>query len=156
MSGKLGRRALSRPTARTSHLLIVGFTALLCWWIAVVGFINTGAGTVFLVLHVIPTAVMLVLARRGRGHKAKHAGLAQEPKDGSVLLPYRRSLFGLTAFTTALCWWIGIVGMLNAGGGAHLFLPVPILATVGMLLAVLYRWKNRNYLLVRLNLRDQF
>jgi uncharacterized membrane protein YbaN (DUF454 family) len=156
MSGKLGRRALGRPTARTSLLVLVGFTALLCWWVAVVGFINTGAGTVFLVLPVIPTVAMLVLARRGRGHKAKHAGIAQVPKVGPVLFPYRRSLLVLAAFTTALCWWIGIVGMVNAGGGAHMFLSVPVLATVGMVIAVLYRRMNRDSFVVRMHLRDHF
>lgn len=37
----------------------------------------------------------------------------------------------LAAFTTALLWWIGIVGVIATGGGSALFLTIPILATIG-------------------------
>jgi hypothetical protein len=123
MSGKPGRRALDRPSARSSFLVLAGFTAVLCWWVSVVGFISTGAGTVFLVLPVIPTVLTLVLARRGSGRKAKHVGPAHGPAVASVISPYRSSMFVLAAFAMALCWWIGIVGVVSSGGGAQVFWP---------------------------------
>jgi uncharacterized membrane protein len=153
MSGKPGRRALDRPSVRSSFLVLAGFTAVLCWWVAVVGFINTGAGTVFLVLPVIPTVLTLVLARRGSGRKAKHVGPPHGQAVASVISPYRSSMFVLAAFATALFWWIGIVGVVSSGGGAQVFLAVPTVATVGMVLAFLVGRKRRDSLVVRMHPR---
>lgn len=40
----------------------------------------------------------------------------------------------LSAFTTALLWWIGIVGVITTGGGGLVFLTIPALATIGTIL----------------------
>lgn len=153
MSGKPGRRALTRPSARSSFLVLAGFTAVLCWWVTVAGFINTGAGIVFLVLPVIPTVLTLVLARRGHRRKAKHVDPARGPGVASAISPYRSSLFLLAAFATALFWWIGIVGVVNSGGGAQVFLAVPTVATIGMVWAFLVRRKNWDSVIVRMRPR---
>lgn len=49
--------------------------------------------------------------------------------------PDRRMLLALlAAFTTAMLWWIGIVGTITAGGGGAIFLTVPALATIGTIM----------------------
>jgi hypothetical protein len=40
----------------------------------------------------------------------------------------------LCGYTSALCWWIGVAGVANTGGGAQVFLTVPVLATIGTVL----------------------
>ncbi|MHC6219478.1 hypothetical protein [Arthrobacter sp. MMS24-S77] len=44
----------------------------------------------------------------------------------------RTALVILCGFTAALCWWIGIAGVTNSGGGI-VFLALPVLATIGTL-----------------------
>lgn len=47
----------------------------------------------------------------------------------------RRALIALlAAFTTALLWWIGIVGVLTTGGGRLIFLTIPLMATIGTIM----------------------
>lgn len=47
----------------------------------------------------------------------------------------RRTLLALlAAFTTAMLWWIGIVGTITTGGGGAIFLTVPALATIGTIM----------------------
>ncbi|MET3175954.1 UNVERIFIED_ORG: cellobiose-specific phosphotransferase system component IIC [Arthrobacter sp. UYCu721] len=49
--------------------------------------------------------------------------------------PDRRTLHTLlAAFTTAMLWWIGIVGTITTGGGGAIFLTVPTLATIGTIM----------------------
>lgn len=54
----------------------------------------------------------------------------------------RRFVVVLCGFTTALLWWIGIVGVVNSGGGAQVFLTLPVLATIGTLLTA-PRYRDR-------------
>ncbi|CAA9241430.1 MAG: hypothetical protein AVDCRST_MAG83-1606 [uncultured Arthrobacter sp.] len=47
----------------------------------------------------------------------------------------RKSLLLLGGFTAALCWWIGLTGFINSGGGAAVFFGIPVLLTLGAFLA---------------------
>ena len=47
----------------------------------------------------------------------------------------RKFVVVVGGFTAALCWWIGITGLVNTGGGGAVFLTVPVLATLGTVLA---------------------
>ncbi|UKA71449.1 MULTISPECIES: hypothetical protein [unclassified Arthrobacter] len=51
----------------------------------------------------------------------------------------RKTAAVLLGFTAALCWWIGIAGMAATGGGGQIFLPIPVLATVGAALIAAWR-----------------
>jgi hypothetical protein len=121
---------------RKSLVIIGGFTAALCWWIGIVGLANSGGGAgIFLTVPVLAT-IGTLLAARHRGRRApRHSSELRSHTARSHPLPATRySLVIIGAFTAVLCWWIGIVGLMNSGGGAALFLAVPVLATLGTLL----------------------
>ncbi|MCZ9882623.1 hypothetical protein [Arthrobacter sp. B2a2-09] len=60
----------SRPVTRTTLVVLCGFTAALCWWIAIVGMMNSAAGTVVLTVPVLAT-IGTLLAARHKGHARK-------------------------------------------------------------------------------------
>ncbi|MDQ0677405.1 ribosome-associated protein YbcJ (S4-like RNA binding protein) [Arthrobacter pascens] len=139
MSSNLETPIPTRPPTRTMLVVLTGFTAALCWWIGMVGVVNSGGGAqVFLTIPVLATIGTLLAARRRGRQKAKH--VSQPPGHArGALSENRRSLVVLSGFTAALCWWIGIVGVVNSGGGAQVFLTIPVLATIGTLLAARYK-----------------
>lgn len=126
----------SRGATRTTLIILCGFTAALCWWIGIAGVANTGGGAqLLLAIPVLATiATVLLAARRGPRQKAKHVNQPRSHKALGALSAKRRSLVVLCGYTSALCWWIGIAGVANTGGGAQVFLTVPVLATIGTVL----------------------
>jgi spore maturation protein SpmA len=139
-----------RGATRTPLVILCGFTAALCWWIGIAGVGSTGGGAqVFLAVPVLATiGAVLIAARQGRqkakhvyqpqSRKAEHADQLPGHKAPGVLPAKRRSLTVLCGFTAALCWWIGIAGVGSTGGGAQVFLAVPVLATIGTVLVARY------------------
>jgi hypothetical protein len=133
-------------------IILCGFTAALFWWIGITGVANTGGGAqVFLAIPLLATiGTVLLASRRGR-QKAKHVNQARSPKSkhvsqlqnhqgsGTRRPAKRTSLVVLCGFTAALCWWIGIAGVANTGGGAQVFLAIPLLATIGTVLVARYQ-----------------
>jgi hypothetical protein len=126
----------SRGATRTTLIILCGFTAALCWWIGIAGVANTGGGAqLFLAIPVLATiGTVLLAARRGPRQKAKHVNQPHSHKALGALSVKRRSLVVLCGYTSALCWWIGVAGVANTGGGAQVFLTVPVLATIGTVL----------------------
>jgi cellobiose-specific phosphotransferase system component IIC len=135
-----------RGDTRTALIILSGFTAALFWWIGIAGVANTGGGAqVFLTVPVLATiGTVLLASRRGR-QKAKHVNPVRSPKATHASQPQSRqdrgtrpvkrtSLVVLCGFTAALFWWIGIAGIANTGGGAQVFLAIPLLATIGTVL----------------------
>ncbi|WP_146069214.1 hypothetical protein [Arthrobacter sp. ZGTC412] len=52
----------------------------------------------------------------------------------------------ILGFAAAMCWWLGIVGVIVSGGGGQalqVFLAVPVLVTVGTALAAHQRHRRR-------------
>lgn len=146
MSSNLEPLKSPRGDTRTTLIILSGFTAALFWWIGIAGVANTGGGAqVFLAIPVLATiGTVLLASRRGR-QKAKHVNPARSPKakyasqpqshqDGGTRPAKRTSWVVLCGFTAALCWWIVIVGVANTGGGAQVFLAIPLLATIGTVL----------------------
>ena len=129
----------TRPATRTILVVLCGFTAALCWWIVIVGVVNSGAGIIFLTVPVLATIATFSAARLQRqGHKAKHVNRPHRRNARGVLSANRSSMVILCGFAAALCWWIGMAGVINSGGGAF-FLAIPLLATIGTLFAARYR-----------------
>ena len=137
--------ALPQPGARQLLVLLTGFTAALCWWIGIVGLVNTGGGAyLFLGIPAVLTIGTLLLMRRDNP-KAKHRGLPDLQDTHNRLSPQRWTIVLLCGFSTALCWWIGIVGLVNTGGGAYLFLGLPALLTLGTLIVWRHGQHRRGY-----------
>jgi hypothetical protein len=135
-----------RGDTRPTLIILCGFTAALFWWIGIAGVANTGGGAqFFLTAPVLATiGTVLLASRRGR-QKAKHVNQARSPKAKHASQPQSHQDWGtrpakrtswvvLCGFTAALCWWIGIAGVANTGGGAQVFLAIPVLATIGTVL----------------------
>jgi hypothetical protein len=122
-----------RQDLRKSLIVVGGFTAALCWWIGLTGFVNSGGGAaVFFGIPVFLTLGTFLAARRRRRRAPKHLKkLRRRP----VVIRLRRgpkgSLAIIGVFTAVLCWWIGVVGFVNAGGGAGVFFTIPLLLTLG-------------------------
>ncbi|MHA7263719.1 hypothetical protein ACX80W_11005 [Arthrobacter sp. TMN-37] len=137
MSGTSPDPVLARQDLRKSLILIGGFTAALCWWIGLTGFVNSGGGAaVFFSVPVLLTLGTVLAARRRRPRAPKHL---REPRRRPAVIRLRQgptgSLTIIGVFTAALCWWIGVVGFINAGGGAGVFFTIPLLLTLGTLWA---------------------
>jgi hypothetical protein len=126
----------SAPT-RSTCVVLFGFTAALCWWVAMVGVVNGAAGALFLGLPILAT-IGTVLAIRGRGrHGGKHVKSLRHPHRRAPAWN-RRTVVILGGFTAVLCWWLGVIAVIVSGGGAQAFLAfltVPLLATMGTVLA---------------------
>ncbi|GAP61196.1 hypothetical protein AHiyo1_48680 [Arthrobacter sp. Hiyo1] len=139
MSTNLESLIPARPATRPTLVVLSGFTAALCWWIVLVGVVNSGAGAIFLVVPVLATIATFRAARRqSRHHKAQHVNQSRRHRASRAQSAHRGSMVILYGFTAALCWWIGIAGVINSGGGAF-FLIIPVLATAGTLLAARYK-----------------
>lgn len=136
----------NRLVTRTTIVFLAGFTAALCWWIALAGVVKSAGGAIFLfVPAVATTATFLVASRQHRGHKAKHIDVSGRLKTASTFSGNRRFVILLCAFTAAMCWWIALTAVAYAGGAA-IFLTVPTLATFGTIVAWRYRRKARETL----------
>lgn len=59
MSTNLEPLIPARPASRPTLLVQCGFTAALCWWIVLVGVVNSGAGAIFLAVPVLATIATL-------------------------------------------------------------------------------------------------
>ncbi|SDL85413.1 hypothetical protein SAMN04487913_1168 [Arthrobacter sp. ok362] len=125
--------------SRTLLALLAAFTTALLWWIGIVGTITTGGGgAIFLTVPALATIGTIMIGNRLRRHWLIPMGQRQRrhrnaPPPGA---PY--SVVILSAFTTALLWWIGITGLVNTGGsGAQPFLTVPTIASIGTLIIAL-------------------
>lgn len=55
MSTNLEPLIPARPASRPTLLVLCGFTAALCWWIVLVGVVNSDAGAIFLAVPVLAT-----------------------------------------------------------------------------------------------------
>ncbi|TDK28204.1 hypothetical protein E2F48_03730 [Arthrobacter crusticola] len=137
MSGTSPDPVYGRQDLRKYLILIGGFTAALCWWIGLTGFVNSGGGAaVFFGIPVLLTLGTLLAARRRRPRAPKHL---KKFRRRPVVIRLRRgpkgSLTIIGVFTAALCWWIAVVGFVNAGGGAGVFFTIPFLLTLGTLWA---------------------
>jgi len=137
VSGTSADPVLARQDLRKSLIMVGGFTAALCWWIGLTGFVNSGGGAaVFFGIPVLLTLGTFLAARRRRPRAPKHL---KESRHRPAVVRLRRgpkgSLTIIGVFTAALCWWIGVVGFVNAGGGAGVFFTIPLLLTLGTLWA---------------------
>lgn len=139
MSGNLESLIAAPRASRTTLVILFGFTAALFWWIGIAGVANAGGGAqIFLTVPILATIGTVLLAASGRrGQKAKHidqapsaktkhANQRQSHKARGALPATRRSWVVLSGFTAALCWWIGITGVASTGGGAQVFLAIPL------------------------------
>jgi hypothetical protein len=126
------------PDGRGIRALLCAFTTALLWWIGVVGVITTGGGALtFLIIPALATVGTIMVERRRRHPSPAPTVQRRRRHRNAALSGGYFPVVILWAFTTALLWWIGIVGVLNAGG-AHVFLTVPALATIGTLIITLY------------------
>ncbi|WAH99108.1 hypothetical protein [Arthrobacter sp. MMS18-M83] len=139
MSSNLEPLIPARPATRTALVILTGFTAALCWWIAIAGVANSAAGIIFLAIPVLATIATLRAARRRPPpHKAQHVNQLQRHRARGALSAHRRSAVVLCGFTAVLCWWIAIVAVVNIAAGT-VVLTVPVLATIGTVLAARYK-----------------
>jgi hypothetical protein len=128
--------------------LLCGFTAILCWWIGIAGVVNSQGGAyLFLGVPALLTVGTFLLGRR-RHQTARHRGQPRLTETHNRLpSPQRQTVVLLCGFAAVLCWWIGIVGVVNSQGGAYLFLGVPALLTLGTLGVWRQAQQRRSHLL---------
>lgn len=118
--------------------LLAAFTTALLWWIGIVGVITTGGGAlIFLTIPALATIGTIIVGRRRR-HPLSIPAVQRWRRHRNVTLPVAHyPVVILWAFTSALLWWIGIVGVTTTRGGAQVFLTVPALASIGTLIIAL-------------------
>lgn len=125
----------ARPDGRGILALICAFTTALLWWIGVVGAITAGGGGLtFLTIPAVATIGTILVGHRRRRPSPIHTVQRRRRHKSVPLSGARHSVVILWAFTAALLWWIGVVGFMNTGGGAQLFLTLPALASIGTLI----------------------
>lgn len=133
------------PSRRALLVLLAAFTTALLWWIGAVGVITTGGGAlIFLTIPALAT-IGTIKIRNRTSRRWPIRPLQRRHKHRNLTISgTRHTVVLLATFASALLWWIGIAGLISTGPtGAQVFLPVPVLATVGTLIIALSHPQGR-------------